>query len=276
MRKSAQITNKKGIIGMQTRWIKYMAAGLLLLLSRGAFALDDAKYCGGSYDGYDLSTSTSYILQECNFTDTELAVLSVELFFNEGGSDPGDGHAVDMNFISLTGSGNVTVEQINQLPSNAPCVNVCDFYWDITKDTGITVFSTNITFHYTDPDVSGYTESEAFLGMAKFNASTNTWVWLGGTVNETANTVTLTGVTSFSTFALFRRIFSDCTGDGYVDAADLQWFGDCWHGTNTGEFPTSTDARFFNFNKNTEAGDQIIDAADLQVFGDCWHNGIKP
>ena len=56
-------------------------------------------------------------------------------------------------------------------------------------------------------------------------------------------------------------------------AADLQRLGDCWHQTNSGEFTGGSDARFFNFNKNTDGGNQIINAADLQVFGDCWHNG---
>ena len=59
-----------------------------------------------------------------------------------------------------------------------------------------------------------------------------------------------------------------------MDAADLQRLGDCWHATNSGEFTGGSDARFFNYNKNTDGGDQIIDAADLQVFGDCWHNGV--
>jgi hypothetical protein len=205
-----------------------------------------------------------------------LAIGDVELYFNEGGSNPGDGHTIDMNFTSLTGSGNVTVEQINRPPSNAPCVNVCGFYWNITKEESITAFSADMMFHYTDTDATGYTESSAYLGIAKFNESTNTWQWLGGTVNAGSNTITMNGVTSFSTFALFRRIFGDCTGDGYVDAADLQRLGDCWHQTNNGEFSDGTDARFFNYNKNTDGGNQIIDAADLQVFGDCWHNGVEP
>ncbi len=55
--------------------------------------------------------------------------------------------------------------------------------------------------------------------------------------------------------------------------ADLQRLADCWHSTNSGEFTTGDDARFFNFNRNTDGGNQIIDAADLQVFGDCWYNG---
>jgi len=176
----------------------------------------------------------------------------------------------------LGGSGDITIQQLNVSPSNAPCINVCDYHWEITKDVTITSLSADLTFHYTDTDATGYTESAAFFGIAKFNSSTNTWQWLGGTVDAGNNTVTVNGVTSFSTFALFRRIFGDITGDGYVDAADLQRLGDCWHQTNSGEFTSGTDARFFNFNKNTDDDNQIIDAADLQVFGDCWHNGVQP
>ena len=181
-----------------------------------------------------------------------------------------------MTFTGLTGSGNVSVDQINEPPSNSPCQSVCALYWDITKDSGILDFSADMIFHYTDTDITGFTESSAFLGIAKFNESTNTWTWLGGTVNAGANTITISGITSFSTFALFRRIFGDCTGDGYVNAADLQHLGDCWHQTCSGEFDSGCDARFFNYNKNTDGGNQIIDAADLQVFGDCWHNGVAP
>ena len=195
--------------------------------------------------------------------------------FNEP-SDGGDGHDIQMTFTNLVGSGSITVQQTNAAPTNAPCCNVCNYYWDISKDAAITSFSADITFHYTNSDATGYTESAAFFGIAKFNSSTNTWQWLGGAVDAENNTVTVTGVTSFSTFALFRRIFGDINGDGYVDAADLQRLGDCWHATNSGEFAAGSDAQFFNFNKNTDGSNQIIDAADLQVFGDCWHNGEEP
>ena len=180
--------------------------------------------------------------------------------------DPGDGHAIDMTFTSLSGSGNVTVQQTNASHSNSPCANVCSYRWDMSKDAGITSFSTDLSFHYTDADATGYTESTAYFGIAKYNSSTNTWQWLGGTVDADNNKITVNGVTSFSTFTLFRRIFGDCTDDGYVDAADFQHLGDCWHQTSSGEFTESTDARFFNYNKNTDSGNQIIDAADFQVF----------
>jgi len=231
-------------------------------------------------DYWNMDTTTTAIMNDgypflswqC-YSDTETVSVGSTISFNEGGGDPGDGHSIDILFSSVTGSGDAMVQQTDCSSSNTPCSNPMNLFWNITKESGITAFSVDFTFHYTDSDVSGYTESSAYLGIAKFNASTNTWVWMGGTVDGGANTVTVNGVTSFSTFALFRRIFGDCTGDGYVDAADLQRLGDCWHETNTGEFTGGTDARFFNTNKNTEAGDQIIDAGDLQVFGDCWHNG---
>ena len=207
--------------------------------------------------------------------DTESVSSTGNYSFNES-SEGGDGHGVDLNFSSLSGSGNVTVRQTNEQPSDAPCVNVCGHYLTVEIDESITSFSTDITFHYTDTDATGYTESNAYFGIAKFNSSTNTWQWLGGTVDAANNTVTVSGITSISTFALFRRIFGDITGDGYVDAADLQRLGDCWHETYSGEFTAGCDARFFNYNKNTDGGNQIIDAADLQVFGDCWHNGVAP
>ena len=223
-----------------------------------------------SYDA--VGNRTHIVTSESGYEDQESVNATGTYSFNESG----DGHQVDMNFTSLTGNGDVTVQQTNQSPSNSPCSNVCGFNLNITKDGTITDFSVDVTFHYTDADISSYIETSAFLGIAKFNISTNSWTWLGGAVNAGSNTVTVYSVTSFSTFALFRRIFCDVTGDGYVDAADLQRFGDCWHDTSAGEFADSTDARFFNYNKNTDGGDQIIDAADLQVFGDCWHSGVEP
>ena len=240
---------------------------------------DGSSASPASAERYRIPTGSSdWVVSDgslVTFTDEEAAATGSAISFNEGSADPGDGRAIEMTFTSLTGSGNVTVFQSDHSGVDAPNSDISGYQWDIGKEAGINDFNANITFYYTDTDVSSYTESSAYLGIAKFNSSTNTWQWLGGTVDAANNTVTVSGVTSFSTFALFRRIFGDITGDGYVDAADLQRLSDCWHSTNTGEFTTGTDARFFNYNKNTDAsGNQIIDAADLQVFGDCWHNGI--
>jgi hypothetical protein len=51
------LIDKQGAITIQTTRIKCIGIGLLLLLSQLAYALDAAKYHGGSYDGYGLGTS---------------------------------------------------------------------------------------------------------------------------------------------------------------------------------------------------------------------------
>jgi len=62
-------------------------------------------------------------------------------------------------------------------------------------------------------------------------------------------------------------IIGDFNSDGYVDATDLQMFGDHWHFVNT---DPGWDALY------DLVPDNIIDAADLQVFGDHWHEGTPP
>ncbi len=185
----------------------------------------------------------------------------------------GDGHDFVINFTSMTGSGDVTVKQYTSAPTNVPGVNVLDNYFEITVPGGITNFTANLTFQYLDGEASGYTESSDYFGIGKYNGSTNTWQWLGGTVDAGSNTVTVSGVTSCSDFAVFRRIFGDYNDDGYVDVNDFQQFASVWHQTNTGEFSEGSKARFFNVNKDTDGGDQIIDVKDFQGFATVWHNG---
>ncbi|MCK4653479.1 MAG: PQQ-binding-like beta-propeller repeat protein, partial [Candidatus Cloacimonetes bacterium] len=62
-------------------------------------------------------------------------------------------------------------------------------------------------------------------------------------------------------------IIGDFNSDGYVDATDLQMFGDHWHFVNT---DPGWDPLY------DLVPDNIIDAADLQVFGDHWHEGTPP
>jgi len=64
-----------------------------------------------------------------------------------------------------------------------------------------------------------------------------------------------------------EQIIGDFNSDGYVDATDLQLFGDHWHFVST---DSGWDALY------DLVPDNIIDAADLQVFGDHWHEGTPP
>jgi hypothetical protein len=195
--------------------------------------------------------------------------------FNEH-AQGGDGHQIEIAFNNLMGNGNVTVQQTNAAPPGAPGTDVCEIYWDISNESGITDFTADITFHYSDSEAAGFEESNAYFGIAQFQPQTNRWKWYGGSLDETNNTITINKISSFSRFALYRRIFGDITGDGYVNAADLQRLGDCWNDVLSGEFSPGTDSRFFNMNKNNTDYNQVIDEADLDIFQDCWHNGIKP
>ncbi|MCK4358888.1 MAG: T9SS type A sorting domain-containing protein [Candidatus Cloacimonetes bacterium] len=71
-----------------------------------------------------------------------------------------------------------------------------------------------------------------------------------------------------------EQIIGDFNSDGYVDAADLQLFGDHWH---FDENSPGWDP-LYNLSPTPDptSGLQIIDAADLQVFGDHWHEGTPP
>jgi len=62
-------------------------------------------------------------------------------------------------------------------------------------------------------------------------------------------------------------IIGDFNGDGYVDASDLQLFGDHWH------YVTADPGWDALYDLDP---DGIINAADLQIFGDHWHEGIPP
>ena len=188
---------------------------------------------------------------------------------------PGDGHGVTVQINTLSGSGDLTVVQSNCPYMDLPACDELPMYWTISA-TGISAFNADITFSYTDAEASGYTESEAFWGVAWFNETAQAWNWKGGTVDAVNNTVTVAGVTVTGDFVLFRRIFGDVSGDGYVDLDDFQRLGDVWNQTADGEFPEGTDAAFFNYGKATVDGRQIINLDDFQIFGDVWNNGVKP
>lgn len=197
--------------------------------------------------------------------------------FNDGVNQPGDGHPFTWTPLDYSGSGTVTVEQININPVSIPCVNPLGLYWTMTIDSTITDILGNLTFTYLESDLGGIGETRAFLGIAQFFYETQTWKWLDVVIDSDHNTLTLNNAEVYSTYALCGRILGDVSGDGYVDAADLQRLGDVWHHTSHGEFTGGEDDYFFNFCKCVnQTGQQIVDAADLQVFGDCWHLGIQP
>lgn len=188
----------------------------------------------------------------------------------------GDGHDVELDVSSVSGNGNITATQYGCGYPARPGAHPLELYWTINCDETITDFESNLTFHYTDEDAVGFPETTAYWGVAWLDENANTWVWLGGQVNDAKNTVTVASSNKVGTFLLYRRIFGDISGDGYVDLDDFQRFGDVWGHTDA-VFPTDSDENFFNYGQSTNNdGLQIIDLDDFQIFGDIWNNGVEP
>jgi len=88
----------------------------------------------------------------------------------------------------------------NYYPPNQPAgTKAVKRFFDISAHGG-TGFSATLTVHYDDAEVIGFTNNDGFLELYKYSGSY--WVQMGGTVNTTANTVTLAGVSEMSTWAL--------------------------------------------------------------------------
>ncbi len=111
---------------------------------------------------------------------------------------------VTLTFASLSGSDDVTISAIDKslTPPDGPLGSnqVLNRYFNITKGSGITAFSADVTLTYTDADVAtaGATES----GLKVFQWDGAQWHPLSTTVNTTANTADVSGLTSFSDFVL--------------------------------------------------------------------------
>ena len=67
------------------------------------------------------------------------------------------------------------------------CTNELPLYWRLNLGTGISDFSADLTFSYTDEDAAGFTESEAYWGIAWYNEASSTWNWKGGVIDADAH-----------------------------------------------------------------------------------------
>jgi Secretion system C-terminal sorting domain len=111
---------------------------------------------------------------------------------------------VSMNFTSLTGSDNITVSAIDKSttpPGGSLGSNqVLNRYFSVNKGSGITGFSADVTFTYTDGDVATAGATESALKVFQWDGAQ--WHPLATAINTTANTADVSGLTSFSDFVL--------------------------------------------------------------------------
>jgi hypothetical protein len=150
-----------------------------------------------------LSGPTDWVISDGSFilfTDSEVATTGTPILFNEP-AEGGDGHDVVMTLSDLTGNGNVTVEQTNRVPSDLLSNKCLNYFWEITKDAGITSFSTDVTFKYLDGDLLDVNEN--MLIAAHYDAAQTGWSVLQDyTLDELNNTLTVHDLDHFTVFAI--------------------------------------------------------------------------
>jgi len=106
-----------------------------------------------------------------------------------------------LNFATLGTVDTVTVEVWpNYYPVEQPAgTKAVKRFFDISAHGG-TGFNATLTVHYDDTEVIGFNNNDSFLELYKYSGGY--WMQMGGTVNTTANTVTLAGVSEMSIWAL--------------------------------------------------------------------------
>ncbi|MEN3039084.1 MAG: T9SS type A sorting domain-containing protein, partial [Candidatus Kryptonium sp.] len=129
---------------------------------------------------------------------------------------------VTINFTSLSGSGDVTVSAIDSVSQqpDGPLGNnkVLRRWFRIQKTAGITSFSADITFSYSDADLArqGITDENS---LRVFQWDGTQWIELPVTSRDLDdNTLTVSGVTSFSDFVI------SSTADGPLPVNIKQFF----------------------------------------------------
>ena len=96
--------------------------------------------------------------------------------------------------------GNVTVTMARAAPSQPPPSGKAflKVNWDISS--GMAGFNTQVVFHYDEADLPPGMPEGNLDGAYRWNGSS--WDYVGGSVDTSANTVAVNGVTAFSKWAL--------------------------------------------------------------------------
>ena len=99
---------------------------------------------------------------------------------------------------------NLTVDSLaGALPYTPANVQLVDQVWDI--DVSCSEYTATATFEY-DDSLLGDVEETELVGMARFNPGYNRWEYIAGTVNTSADTVTVDGITAFSRWKLLASV----------------------------------------------------------------------
>lgn len=134
-----------------------------------------------------------------------------------------------LNFVSEN-LDYVTIDAKNgTLPPDLPeSTNWVQRYYSITPIPEDSSFQATLTLFYdqSEFDVSGLSD-ESDLGLCRYDTSESTWMFKGGIVDTTENSITLSGVTQFSIWGItdsansFPMIRGDANRDGVINAGDV-------------------------------------------------------
>jgi len=143
-----------------------------------------------------------------NYTLTASSVYSYSQPITTG---PSGFSPVDVALNFSTGcSGTVTITLHNGILPDPPTgIAMLSRYWDM--QASCSPFSVTISFRYHESDLNGVSEAD-IVGVARYD-SEDGWVYLTGDVDTDNNTVTISDVTEFSTWALIASAPPKAIGD---------------------------------------------------------------
>jgi hypothetical protein len=105
---------------------------------------------------------------------------------------------LEMTFTSLTGAGNVNVNEIAEHPEGFDSSHSAGVFWQIDEDSSITTFNTSITFTYT-----GYLGSLSEPDLMIYRNDGSGWAqWVDFSLNMASDEITANNVTGFSEWAI--------------------------------------------------------------------------
>ncbi len=175
-------------------------------------------------------------------------------------NDDFGGLGVEIN-ASGAAPGATHVERVVGSPQTIPGVWSGLRYFDITPATNAGLSATMV-FHYNENELNGLDESSIALYSSDDGGSS--WAPRGGTVDQGANTVTISGVDSFSRWTLAGPL-----SDLKVAIQAGEW--DDTATWLTGTLPTSTDNIMILDGYTVAIGDYVAECADLTFGGENAH-----
>jgi hypothetical protein len=210
-------------------------------------------------DGYRVTLGSSATISETSgygVRGTAVATRTVSQAVN----NTFGGLGVEINAAGAA-PGVTTVTRVTGTTPTIPSVYAISRYFDISPaiNTGL---NATFVFHYADNELAGLDENTLTLYSSADGGST--WTPRGGTVNTTANTITVTGVGSFSRWSAGGSLL-----DMVLSAQSGPWSSaSTWTG---GVVPTSTDDVMILSGHTISVDDQTAECLSLSFGGEDSH-----